>query len=178
MEKPKTSVTWERSNRRVKSSEIYDSCIIVQHTWGTFDPVAFKVILGSFSALAIFPKIRFSKDYFLHKSQPKFIKLLLKYFLNIPHKTLGILKFGVPHFERIVFQKFQSHHCTAYGETQNFQKRVIIERNGVEFGTSGYHFSSAWLCQQSLWIPNLSVVCRPSSARRPSVRPCRIFRFR
>ncbi len=30
-------------------------------------------------------------------------------------------------------------------------------------------FSSAWLCQQSSWNRNLSVVCRPSSVR-PSVR--------
>ncbi len=34
---------------------------VVEHTWGTFDFIMFKVILGSFGALAIFQKVRFTK---------------------------------------------------------------------------------------------------------------------
>ena len=54
MEKSKTSITWKTSNRRANLSEIWDSRVVVQHIWGTFGLVAFKVILRSFGALSIF----------------------------------------------------------------------------------------------------------------------------
>ncbi len=54
MEKSKTSIIWKKSDRRAKRSEIWDSWVVVQHIRGTFDTLAFKVILGSFEVLAIF----------------------------------------------------------------------------------------------------------------------------
>ena len=52
----------EMANGRAKRSEIWDSGVIVEHVWGTFDRAAFKVIWGSFVALGIFwKKKRFSK---------------------------------------------------------------------------------------------------------------------
>ncbi len=58
---------------------------------GTFGPVAFKVILRSFSTLAIFHENTICQKlhlrYSFNKSQPKFIKILLNYLLNGPHKT-------------------------------------------------------------------------------------------
>ncbi len=50
----------------------------VEHIWATLDPVAFKVILGSFTTPEIFfSKTRFPKHTPFYKSQPKFIKVLL-----------------------------------------------------------------------------------------------------
>ena len=54
MEKSKTSITLEKSDHRAKQSEIWDSRVAIQHIWGTFGLVAFKVILRSFAALLIF----------------------------------------------------------------------------------------------------------------------------
>ena len=54
MEKSKTSVIWKTSDRRAKRSEIWDSWVVIQHIRGTFGLLAFKVILRSFGALAIF----------------------------------------------------------------------------------------------------------------------------
>ncbi len=57
MEKSKTSIIWKTSDRRAKWSELWDSWVVVQHIRGTFGLLAFKVILGSFGALAIFRKL-------------------------------------------------------------------------------------------------------------------------
>ncbi len=54
MEKSKTSNIWKMSDRRAKRSEIWDSWVLIQHIRGSFGLLAFKVILGSFGALAIF----------------------------------------------------------------------------------------------------------------------------
>ncbi len=62
MEKYIKSIIWKTSGRRKKRCEIWDLWVVVQHIWGTFGLVAFKVILGSFGPLAIFPKIRFPKN--------------------------------------------------------------------------------------------------------------------
>ena len=56
---------WKTKDRRAKLSEIWDLRVVVQHIWGTFGLVVFKVILGSFGALPIFPKIRFPKTLLL-----------------------------------------------------------------------------------------------------------------
>ncbi len=45
---------YETANRRTKRNEIWDSVLLVEHEWGTFDFVVFIVILGSLGA-------RFSK---------------------------------------------------------------------------------------------------------------------
>ena len=88
MEKSKTSNIWKTSDRRAKRSELWDSWVVVQHIWGTFSLVAFKVIWGSFGALVIFPETTMSnKLYFFCKSQPRFIKHLLNYLVNGLHKT-------------------------------------------------------------------------------------------
>ncbi len=50
MVKPKTSIVWKTSNRRVKQSEIWASGVSVQCRQGTFDTSVIKVILGSFGA--------------------------------------------------------------------------------------------------------------------------------
>ena len=39
------------AGHRVKRTEIWDSAPLVTHLWNTFDPVVFKVILGSFGVL-------------------------------------------------------------------------------------------------------------------------------
>ncbi len=54
MEKSKSSIIWKASDRGTKRSEIWDSWVVMQHIKGTFGLLAFKVILRSFSALAIF----------------------------------------------------------------------------------------------------------------------------
>ena len=63
----------------------------VEHIWGTFDLVAFKVILGSF---AIIPKIRFSKRCFFYAYHNSFST---KLFAVVPfaclYKQSGILEF-------------------------------------------------------------------------------------
>ena len=94
MEKSKASIIWKTSDRKTKRSEIWDSEVVVQvvDMCGTFGLVAFKVILTSFGALAILPKIQFPiKHYSFNKSQPKFIKLFLNYPSNGPRK----LHFGI-----------------------------------------------------------------------------------
>ena len=45
---------WKTNDRRAKRSEILNSLVVLQHIWGTFRLVAFKVILRSFGALTIF----------------------------------------------------------------------------------------------------------------------------
>ena len=54
MKKSKTSIIWKTSDCRAKRSEIWDSQVVFQDIRGTFGLVAFKVILRSFGALAIF----------------------------------------------------------------------------------------------------------------------------
>ncbi len=54
MGKCKTAKILEMSSRRAKRSEIWDSWVLIQHIRGTFGLLAFKVILRSFGALAIF----------------------------------------------------------------------------------------------------------------------------
>ncbi len=49
--KKKTANILERANRRAKRSEILDPRVLIQHMWGTFDLLVFKVILSSFGAL-------------------------------------------------------------------------------------------------------------------------------
>ncbi len=65
----KTSIIWKMSDRRVKRREIWDSWVVIQHIWGTFVLLAFKVILGSYSALAIFGNlglmIRYRRKHFI-----------------------------------------------------------------------------------------------------------------
>ena len=46
---------------------------------------------------------------------------------------------------------------------------LLAMKSLIFFGHFFFIFNSAWLCQQSSWNRNLSVVCRPS-VRRPSVR--------
>ncbi len=41
-------------NYNRKTGEIWDSRVVVQHIWGNFGLIAFKVSLGSFGVLAIF----------------------------------------------------------------------------------------------------------------------------
>ena len=57
MDKSKTSFIWKTSDRRAKENEIWDSWVLVQHIRGTFGLLAFKFILRSFGALAIFCKL-------------------------------------------------------------------------------------------------------------------------
>ncbi len=91
---------WVSVTTRAKNSKRYyytyhsrNFKLLYNIIMGTFSLVAFRVILGSFGAFAIFPKIRFQKkkkkrkENFFYKSQPKFITLLLNYFLNGPHKS-------------------------------------------------------------------------------------------
>ncbi len=54
MGKPKTSIIWKMSDRRVKQSEIWVSGVSIQCTQCTFDTSVIKVILGSFGVFLIF----------------------------------------------------------------------------------------------------------------------------
>ncbi len=65
MEKSKTSIIWIISNRRAKRSEIWDSWVVTIHIRGTFGILAFKVILGSFGAFAIFHNLGLRGEYIL-----------------------------------------------------------------------------------------------------------------
>ena len=47
------------ANGRAKWSEIWDSWVLVEHVWRTFDLAEFNVICGSFGALASFQKYNF-----------------------------------------------------------------------------------------------------------------------
>ncbi len=59
--KTKSQFSRKMRDHRVKWSLIWNSQAVIVHIWGTFGLVALKVILGSFSALAIFAKITSSK---------------------------------------------------------------------------------------------------------------------
>ncbi len=48
---PKMASISKMAGRRAKTTEIWESGILVTHIWGTFDLVGFKVILGSIGAL-------------------------------------------------------------------------------------------------------------------------------
>ncbi len=63
--------------------------------WDTFDFEASKVILGSFGALASFPKILFSKRFFFYTYDSFSTKLFTVVPFDSSHKKLllGILKF-------------------------------------------------------------------------------------
>ncbi len=43
----------EVANHKAKESEILDSWVLVEHMWGTFDILVFKVILASFGACSL-----------------------------------------------------------------------------------------------------------------------------
>ncbi len=57
MGKPKPSIIWKMSDRRVKQSEIWVSGVSIQCTQGTFDTSVIKVILGSFGVFLIFKNL-------------------------------------------------------------------------------------------------------------------------
>ncbi len=57
--------------------------------------------------------------------------------------------------------------CFAWAIRSDFFFFWIFEKKKAFSNFTGF-FSSAWLCQQSSWNRNLSVVCRPSHVR-PSV---------
>ncbi len=50
------------ANGRAKLSVIWDPGVLVEHVWRTFNFATFKVISGSFGALAIFLKYDFLND--------------------------------------------------------------------------------------------------------------------
>ena len=75
-----------------KRSELLEPWAFMEYKRSTFDHLPFTVILGSFSAIACFFKILFSKHYF-YKSQPNFIKLLI--FFHCPHVVLNMGPVGV-----------------------------------------------------------------------------------
>ena len=52
--KKNPSIICKTSDRRAKRNEMWDSRVVVQHIWGTFSLVAFKVILRSFGRLSMF----------------------------------------------------------------------------------------------------------------------------
>ncbi len=56
LKKPETSIVWKTRDRRTKQEEIWDSRVVVQLIWSTFDleVVPFNFILGSFGALGTF----------------------------------------------------------------------------------------------------------------------------
>ncbi len=64
-------------NRRVKRSEIWDLGLLVEHMKDIFDIVMFKVILGSFKALRIFPKILLLQNCFFYTCDSFSAKLFL-----------------------------------------------------------------------------------------------------
>ena len=49
------------ANHRAKMSESWDSEVIVEHIWGTFDLISFKVIWGHSGHLQFFLKYAFRK---------------------------------------------------------------------------------------------------------------------
>ncbi len=49
----------EMASGRAKRSEIWDSVVLEEHVWGTFDLAAFTVIWGSFDSRVIFLKYDF-----------------------------------------------------------------------------------------------------------------------
>ncbi len=86
-----------------------------------------------------------------------------------PVKQCGVMPFVRARFEfdlksfvfLFLFNYVFAHTCMVGGMSAYYVPRI---------------FSSAWLCQQSSWNLNLSVVCRPSVVRCPSsVRPCRNY---
>ncbi len=89
----------------MKCSETWESQPVIRCMLGTFHLEGFKIILGSFSVLAIFPKIWFKKHYFYYKSQLRFIKHLLNYISwMFPRKLyLGFLKFWILKFSDLFF---------------------------------------------------------------------------
>ncbi len=57
MEKSKTSIIWKTSALNLGQSRVKfwtHTDLVLQHIWGTFGLVAFKVILRSFGGLSIF----------------------------------------------------------------------------------------------------------------------------
>ncbi len=62
MGNPKISIIWKTSGSKAtqKRGEIWDSGVLwVEHTWGTFDLVAFKAIMGVIFFLRFFQKYDF-----------------------------------------------------------------------------------------------------------------------
>ncbi len=99
------------------------SVAVVKHILGSLDLVPFKVILGSFDALAISPKRLF--QYLFHKLKPGLISLLLNFLLHGPHKTIfGFLKFGKLTFTIV---------HVSYGEFWNSQLFYIVTK--FSYGT-------------------------------------------
>ncbi len=65
-------------------------------------------------------------------------------FSSGPHKpTFGIFEILSLRFFTIFFRKFQIHHCSLWRnqKPQLSGERVIVEQNGVKFGTRGYLYN-------------------------------------
>ncbi len=77
----------EMASRRAKRGEIWDSGVLVQYIWDTFDLSMLKVILGSFIALAIFRKIRFLQRCFCYTYASFSCQLFISVPCDRPHKS-------------------------------------------------------------------------------------------
>ena len=86
-------------------------------------------------------------------------------------KILSLQIFNI--FVFINIGPYERHRCQRYSSHKsllNCLKLLLIFCLKYHHKVSFSIFSSAWLCQQSSWNRNMSVVCRPSSVRRPTVR--------
>ncbi len=75
-----------------------------------------------------------------YESQPKVLKLVLNFPPNGPHRIMfGIFDILSFKFLIIFFRKFQIHDCNLWRnqKPQLSGKQVIVEQNGVKFGTHG-----------------------------------------
>ncbi len=106
---------------------------------GNFDLVAFKVILGLFGELGIFPKGRFLKRYVFYSYDFLSTKLFIGVHCDSPHKTY-IMKFEISIFNGKMKKKLISWN------------RVIAEQNGVKFGTRGYWSIYGVHCSRSFLV--------------------------
>ncbi len=75
--KQKTSIIWEKRNCRAKRSEIWDSRVVDQQRWGTFDLVVLMVILrslgdlkGPWTSCFVFPLITVLNFKLFYKKNP------------------------------------------------------------------------------------------------------------
>ena len=108
----------KRAGHRAKRNQIWDSGVVAQHTWGTFDHLVVKIILGHFDA----PVSKWPVTRTWRTVEQNAVKLGLRDSCNMYMDT----------FELSVILGSVGALVSILPVTR---KRLDLERNGVKFGT-------------------------------------------
>ncbi len=114
------------ADRRAKRSEIWDSRMLVIHTWSILDLVVFHIILGSFGAVVLKWPV-FRKWLVSNKGWPS----------SRTDWNLGLVDTSYTHMGyiwRCRFNVILESFGTLVSKWPVSHKRLVVEQNGLKFG--------------------------------------------